>query len=279
MQSMPYINLLILYRMNSERRITAKAANANANAKHRINTETQKRILKEQTNFLKTLRNERVSRARATANATQRNPKRTGVVTFNNLAKRKGSYPVQISFPLKEESKSYKKNTNATVSSSSDNAEVSVVFQEVIRDENPLPRLRAEFYKISGLKNNIYEIPLPNPGNKPPEAYEKVEGKDSQKTTRITHEFSSRGTPLFSVTYSADIYIDLTDWANPRPFVWYLNIKDHTGTFNGVKYAKTNRNEKGITKVKSREERVFKGIPIYILDKNPGEPLADLLWK
>lgn len=200
---------------------------------------------------------------------------RKRLVTFNNLTKRKESYPVQISFPLKEEStKKYKKNTTATVSSSSDNAEVSVVFDKLMGKEEP-PRLRAEFYKISGLKNNVYEIPLPNPGNNPPEKYEKVEGKDSQKTTRITHEFSSGRTPLFSVTYSADIYIDLT---NHRPFVWYLNIKDHKAIINRAIAVKTNLNQKGETEINIKEERVFKGIPIYILDNNLEAPAAGMLW-
>lgn len=221
-------------------------------------------------------------------------PTRKRLVTFKNLNRIKNRYPVQITFPLKEESKdvrnsngksvkSYTKNAAAIVSSSNDNAEVSVVFQEALSDDRePLPRLRLEFYKISGLKNNAYEIPLPDPANPIPDNYKKVDDKDSLKTTRITHEFYSRARgemPIFSITYSADIYIDLTDWANPRPFVWYLNIKDHTGTFNGVKYAKTNRNEKGITEVKSREERVFKGIPIYILDKIPRDPITNMLWR
>ena len=235
--------------------------------------------LKAQASLLKTLRNERVRRV-ANAKApnakrvTQRNYRRTEVVTFNNLAKRKERYPVQISFPLKEESKEYKKNTTATVSSSSDNAEVSVVFDKLMGKEAP-PRLRAEFYKISDLRNNVYEIPLPNPGNNPPERYEKVEGKDSQKTTRITHEFSSGRTPLFSVTYSADIYIDLT---NNRPFVWYLNIKDHKAIINRARAVKTNLNKNGETEINIKEERVFKGIPIYILDANLEAPAAGMLW-
>jgi hypothetical protein len=241
-------------------------------------------------NKLHNARNQRVERAANAKRSTRRTPKHTGIVTFNNLNKSK-SYPVQITFPLKEESKdvrnskgksvkSYTKNTAAIVSSSNDNAEVFVVFQEALGNNEPPPRLRVEFYKISGLKNNAYEIPLPDPANPIPENYKKVDDKDSLKTTRVTHEFYSRGEiPIFSITYSADIYIDLTDSANPRPFVWYLNIKDHDGTFNGVKYAQTNRNEKGITEVKSREERVFKGIPIYILDKIPREPIMSMLWR
>lgn len=244
-----------------------------------------------ETETIKSLSRERIARAtakNATAKtatakrATRRNNRNARIFTFNNLARRKESYPIQITFPIREESKIHEPRTsnpiNEIVSSSSDNAAVSVVFIERMgQANNPPPRLRAEFYKIPGLRNNVYELPLPSGNILIPTRYKKVEGNESQKTTRISHEFSSNTVPIFSVTYSADIYLDLTNPNNPRPFVWYLNIKDHEGIFYGRAQVRTNSHQ--ATFINIKEKRIFEGIPIYILDNNIQVPASLMLWE